>query len=182
MNKNLYTHTHTHTHIYIYIYICISNKYIFILFIHVYVCVCVRVNPIYIHIYLYLYIYVCMHIGLTLDTYILILTAAPQGASSKGPGASGSPRDIYTDDDMYTSERHLPTPGQRGHSPERHTAAGTAASTTTDTGNTVPQRANPTQTACAQSRKRAEAQGQRLGIRFVLYYILHITIRLITTN
>ena len=40
-------------------------------------------------------------------------------------------------DDMFTSERHLPSPGQRGHSPQRHTAAGTAAPTTTDTGNTV---------------------------------------------
>jgi len=26
-------------------------------------------------------------------------------------------------DDMYTPERHLPTSGQRGHSPQRHTAA-----------------------------------------------------------
>ena len=48
------------------------------------------------------------------------------------------------DDDSYTPERRLPTPGQRGHSPQRHTAAGTAAPTATDTGNTVPQRANPT--------------------------------------
>jgi len=75
---------------------------------------------------------------------------------------------------MFTPERHLPTPGQRRHSPgggvspkinrkkeisdiyiyiyigltrRRHTAAGTDAPTTTDTGNTVPQRANPTQTA-----------------------------------
>jgi len=37
------------------------------------------------------------------------------------------------DDDMYTPGRHLPAPGQRGHNPQRHTAAGTAASTTTDT-------------------------------------------------
>ena len=44
---------------------------------------------------------------------------------------------------MYTPKRHLLTPGQRGHSPQRHTAAGTAAPTTTDTGNTAPQRANP---------------------------------------
>ena len=44
-------------------------------------------------------------------------------------------------------ERHLPTPGQHGHSPQRHTAASTTAPTTADTGNTVPQRANPTQTA-----------------------------------
>ena len=39
---------------------------------------------------------------------------------------------------MYTPKRHLLTPGQRGHSPQRHTAAGTAAPTTTDTGETVP--------------------------------------------
>ena len=45
----------------------------------------------------------------------------------------------------HTPERCRPIPGQTGHSPQRHTAAGTAASTTTDTGNTVPQRANPTQ-------------------------------------
>jgi len=44
------------------------------------------------------------------------------------------------DDDMFTSERHLLTPGQRRHSPQRHTAAGTAVPTTTDTGDTVPQR------------------------------------------
>jgi len=64
------------------------------------------------------------------------------------------------DDDMFTPEKHLPAPGQRGHIPKRHTAAGTADPTTTDTGNTVPQRANPTQTAYARSRKRAQAQGQ----------------------
>jgi len=45
---------------------------------------------------------------------------------------------------VYTPERHLTTPGQSGHSPQRHTAAGTAAPTTTDTGNIVPQHANPT--------------------------------------
>jgi len=38
---------------------------------------------------------------------------------------------------LHTPERHLPTPGQHGHSPQRHTAAGTAAPTTADTGNTV---------------------------------------------
>ena len=64
---------------------------------------------------------------------------------------------------MFTPERHLPTSGQHGHSPQRHTAAGTAAPTTADTGNTVPQRANPTQTAYAHLRRRAQAQGQRLG-------------------
>jgi len=72
-------------------------------------------------------------------------------------------------DNMFTPERHLPTiPGQRGHSPQRHNAAGTAAPTTTDTGNTQshsPQRANPTQTAYVRSRKRAQTQGQRSGTR-----------------
>jgi len=60
-------------------------------------------------------------------------------------------------------ERPLPTPGQHRHSPQRHTAAGTAAPTTADTGNTVPQRANPNQTAYARPQRRAQAQGQRLG-------------------
>jgi len=45
----------------------------------------------------------------------------------------------------------LPILGQRGHSFWRYTAAGTAAPTTTDTGNTVPQHANPTLTAYAHS-------------------------------
>ena len=44
---------------------------------------------------------------------------------------------------MYTPERHLLTPGQRGHSSQRHIAAGTVAPATTDTGNTVTQCANP---------------------------------------
>jgi len=41
-------------------------------------------------------------------------------------------------DYIYIPERHLPTPGQRRHSPQRHTAAGTAAPTNTDMGNAVP--------------------------------------------
>ena len=61
---------------------------------------------------------------------------------------------------MFTPKRHLPTLEQRGHSPRRHTAAGTAAPTTTDTGNTVPQRVNPIQMAYAHPRRRAQAQGQ----------------------
>jgi len=57
----------------------------------------------------------------------------------------------------FTPERHLPTPEQHGHSPQRHIAGGegagdggngdkgggegasTAAPSTTDAGNTVPQ-------------------------------------------
>ena len=58
---------------------------------------------------------------------------------------------------MFSPERHLPTPGQRGHSPQRHTVAGTATPTTADTGNIVPQRANPIQTAYAHPRRRAQA-------------------------
>jgi len=66
------------------------------------------------------------------------------------------------DDDVYSRETppHIRTARA---SPQRHTAAGTAASTTADTGNTVSQRANPTQTAYAHPRRRAQAQGQRLG-------------------
>jgi len=45
--------------------------------------------------------------------------------------------------DLSTPERHLPTPGQCGHSPQQRTAAGTAVPTTTDEGETVPQRVNP---------------------------------------
>jgi len=66
------------------------------------------------------------------------------------------------DDDVYPRETppHIRTARA---SPQWHTAAGTAAPTTADTGNTVPQRANPTQTAYAHPRRRAQAQGQRLG-------------------
>jgi len=38
---------------------------------------------------------------------------------------------------LFTPKRHLPTPGQHGHSPQRHTAAGTAAPSTADMGNAV---------------------------------------------
>jgi len=58
---------------------------------------------------------------------------------------SNPPHRSDDDDDEYTSEIHLPTRGQRGDSPQRHTAAGTAAPTTTDTKNTVAQRVNPAQ-------------------------------------
>ena len=46
--------------------------------------------------------------------------------------------------------RMIPSPHQdsTGTPPQRHTAAGTAAPTTTLTGNTVPQRANPTRRNC----------------------------------
>jgi len=66
------------------------------------------------------------------------------------------------DDDVYPRETppHIRTARA---SPQRHTAACTAAPTTADTGNTVLQRANPTQTAYAHPRRRAQAQGRRLG-------------------
>jgi len=70
-------------------------------------------------------------------------------------------------------KRHFPTPGQRRHNPPRHTAAGTAAPTTADTVNTVPQRANPTQTAYAHPRRRAQAQGQR-SISKPVYSVLAV--------
>jgi len=65
---------------------------------------------------------------------------------------------VVCPDDMFTLERHLSTPGQGRHSPrQRHTAAGTAAPATTDTGNPVSQRANPTQTAYAHPQRGAQA-------------------------
>ena len=69
---------------------------------------------------------------------------------------------VNGDDDVYPRETppHIRTARA---SPQRHTAAGTTAPTTADTGNTVPQRANPTQTAYAHPRRRAQAQGKRLG-------------------
>jgi len=58
---------------------------------------------------------------------------------------------------MFTPERHPPHQHQDSagtwHIPQQNTAAGTAAPTTTDTGNTAPQRVNPTQTAYARPKK-----------------------------
>jgi len=48
------------------------------------------------------------------------------GAGGRGGGGG---------DDQFTPERHLATSGQREHSPQRHTAAGTAAPTTGRVGN-----------------------------------------------
>ena len=93
-----------------------------------------------IHIYIYIYVYVLI--------YIYIKVYPIYRCIRGSPATSGLAVWCFPDGDMFTPERHLPTPGQRGHSPQRHTAAGTAP-TTTDTGNTVPQRANPTQTAYA---------------------------------
>jgi len=51
----------------------------------------------------------------------------------------------------------------RAQSPQRHTAAGTAAPTARDMGNTVPLRANPTQTAYAHPQRGGQARCERLG-------------------
>jgi len=56
--------------------------------------------------------------------------------------------------DLFTPKRHLPTPGQRGQSPQRHTAAPLTA----DKGNTVSPRANFTQTAYAHVEKEEERE------------------------
>ena len=66
---------------------------------------------------------------------------------------------------MYTPKRHLPTPGQHGHSPQRHTAAGTAAPTTADTENTVPQRANPYKDIYLRVEAQEAVQQAQRGVR-----------------
>jgi len=71
------------------------------------------------------------------------------------------------DDDTYPPERHLRISGQCGHSPQRHTAAGTAAPSTTDTGNAVPQRANAER--LLSSRTAPMVQNGRRGGRLLLY-------------
>jgi len=53
-------------------------------------------------------------------------------------------------------------------SSQRRTATGTAAPTTADTGNTVPQRANPTQTAYAYAHPRRRAGGPRPRVKRLL--------------
>jgi len=65
---------------------------------------------------------------------------------------------------ITTDERHLPTLGPHGHSPQRHTAAGTADTTTTDTGNTVPLSAStPLKRPMLTPKRGAQARIQRLG-------------------
>jgi len=67
---------------------------------------------------------------------------------------------------------NLPTPGQRGHSPQRHTAAGTAATTTTDTGNTVPQRADPSSN---QEPSRTATARMCVKESTVVYFLKHVS-------
>ena len=85
-----------------------------------------------------------------------------QGAPLRLPKPLSDQFPVRDDDDVYPRETP-PNIRTARASPQRHTAAGTAAPTTADTGNTVPQRATPTQTVYAHPRRRAQAQGQRLG-------------------
>jgi len=78
---------------------------------------------IYVYIYMYKYVYICV---------CLSVCACVND----------------DDDDVYPRETPPHIRAARA-SPQWHTAAGTAAPTTADTGNTVPQRANLTQTAYA---------------------------------
>jgi len=82
----------------------------------------------------------------------------PKGGSTKGKGSAEESR---KPDDKYTPERHLPTPGQRGRSPQRHTAA----PTTTDTGKAATQRANP----------RVPASGSRSELPHAAYLTKALT-------
>jgi len=136
-----------------------------------------------IYIYIYMCVCVCVSFAAAAACYLLLAAAAATAATTTSTTTptptttTGLNRCAYIYQAsiyvcvcecfcvwwLYTPERHLPTPGQHGHGPQRHTAAGTAAPTTADTGNTVPQRASPTQTAYAHPRRRAQAQGQRLG-------------------
>jgi len=70
---------------------------------------------------------------------------------------------VQIDDNNFTPNRHLLPPGQRRHSPQRHTAPGTAAPTTTDRGETLPQRANPNQTGYTHPQSGGQVRGQGLG-------------------
>ena len=60
---------------------------------------------------------------------------------------------------LVPKAHHLPTPGQHGHSPQRHTAAGTAAPTTADLGNTV------ADAEAAAGGKRREGVVRAEGVR-----------------
>ena len=152
---------------------------------HIYVCTCVHVYIyiyIYIYIYLYIYIFICIYtytyVCICIYIYICISRARRSlprrvrtlsRANCLSCSHFGLTRHKYMgvcacvrvcvcvdDDDVYPRETppHIRTVRA---SPQRHTAAGTAAPTTADTGNTVPQRANPTQTAYAHPRRRAQA-------------------------
>jgi len=100
---------YVYVHIYIYIYI--------------YICVCV-----YTYTYIYLYIrQVFMHSFLFFVGSSAWAVAVKRGGglAALRAGASSS------NDDVFTPESQLPTPGQRGNSPQQHTATGTAAPPTT---------------------------------------------------
>ena len=111
--KFMYIYIYEYTYIYTYIYI---YRFMYI-YTYTYIHICIYI---YIHIYIYIYIHACI-------TY---LRADPRGSSPVGFVATlACPPTGVVDDDCIPP-RDLPTPGQHGHSPQRHTAAGTATSTT----------------------------------------------------
>ena len=82
-------------------------------------------------------------LGVTSQSLVISLTVSRAALlsvvslSSSCATSTSTTNTTTDDDDLYTPGRHLPTPGQRGYSPQRHTAAGTGAPTITDTGNSV---------------------------------------------
>jgi len=94
------------------------------------------------------------------------LEAAPGAV----PAARGICVYIYITDTYIKARdeiRHTPV-GGRNTSPHQDSAgtapSGTAAPNTTDTGDTVPQRDNPIETAYAHYRKRAKTQRGRCSV------------------
>jgi len=91
---------------------------------------------------------------------------------------------IYTDRYMIVYPRETPPHTRTARAqPQRHTAAGTAAPTTADTGNTVPQRADDRYTVShnllfrTSSRPRARRMSSRyLSIYIYLYQSIYIYI------
>jgi len=93
------------------------------------------------------------HVCATPTLFALMAAELTQGGSAHGgSGSSGG-------DDLLSPKGHISTPGQRGHSPERRTATGTASRTTTDKGNAVPQR------ACAGGNGPTAAENAALAQR-----------------
>jgi len=76
----------------------------------------------------------------------------------RGRAIPVSPEATRADDDMSTTERHLPTP-RRGNSPQQHTAAGTAAPTPTDTTNRNLGLTRYTESGCSGSHSHGDDTG-----------------------
>jgi len=117
-------------YIYMYTFICIYTC------IHIYVYIYVHI---YIHIYICAYIYICIPINThtlthshTHMNYNACGTLPPPVSDAARVNPSYMTRVVSFERPsmmmmMFTPERHLPTPGQHGHSPQRHPTAGTAA-------------------------------------------------------